>query len=564
MNESSQESSSENSNYIRTVRSKKLSKFYTPAKNFMIRENRLFNGLVFDKKENCRNKSNKHIKLFSRIKSNEISNNHKFLYSKNNNSNSNNQNLSNGETNKDEGNNYKDSNYDLISKKLFLIAKKQKKNSNKEKSINNRIRAKSQTSKNLYKLLGAKNNTQIDNNLNIVNNKEKIKEYQNKIISLEKRRVNKSKTIYSKEKDKERIKEEMKYKYLNIVKNDKLIDIKKKRNANKKSSFTIKKDNNYNKMFSTKINNHFPSLSVFKPPILIDKFNIQSYTDKNKNNLYKSYNNQFKTTNNLIKKKYSLPKKSLNLTGKKSNEIINPKKSIFLQIQRKQTFNEINEKIKSSIISNKLLKVYKLYSKNNKLLKKLKKDLKEKNANFYYENLQKEKDKEIENSLEFIENKINNWATEFSRNNYDKDQKIIFKGDENKRNKKKEKKNIEIIVNDFIRKISSTKDISIFYYSYHKGIIEQNILIYLKNKYFDFSLPSYIFEYKYNNLYLSKVRKKNAKQFLFTGKATEGRKMHHLPSYRKNSPKNNTRRNSSLEHFRKKSIEANIIVPLND
>ena len=152
--------------------------------------------------------------------------------------------------------------------------------------------------------------------------------------------------------------------------------------------------------------------------------------------------------------------------------------------------------------------------------------------------------------------------SEFSLNNNENDQSIIFNGKYYKKNRK-EKKYFRIIVEDFIIKLVSPKYIANYYFKYHKGNIEQNILIYLQKTFFDFSLPSYIFEYKYNKLYLNKITNKNLRKILLRQKTIDNKK-NHIESKDLLNPKK-LRRLSSLELIRKKSsLMNNIMIPLND
>ena len=546
MNETSEENSIKDERKNSIIKKKYLNnKYYTPAKYLNNRQNNLINDLIFEKKEKTYNKSNKFLCLsFNRFRSNEIRNNNRlFIIQKN--KNLNNENISNGETNENEDNKLKN-NYDLIRKKLLLISKKEKRNINKEKNNIYKITRKLQTSTNIYDL----------------DNKEKIneyKEYRNKINEFEKRKTNKAKTINLK--IFENLPKMKNTKYNKNKNSENYEDYNSSRNQRKSFSNYFKTENNNDKSNNTR-QYHFPSLNFSKIP-KTERHDI--YYIENKNNLNNSFNSTKvkKSNNNIIKKKYSLPKKALNLMGKKYQNIennINIKKSQFsnfANIKRKKSFNnDINKSNLSNLFPNKIFKTYKLYDKNNKFLKQLKKSLKNEYSNNYFENLKIEKEKEISSCFDFIENKINNWTSELPLNNFDKDQNIVFNGEENKKYKRKDKKNIKLILKDFIKTILSIKGISYFYFSFHKGSIEQNILMFLQNKYFDFSLPSYIFEYKYNKLYLNKILKKD-KKTLIKLKTLENKKMN-------NNSVKKTRRNSSLEQIRKRSFINNILLPLND
>ena len=484
--------------------------------------------------------------------------NNRKLYIIKNNNNINNQNISNGETKENEENKLKN-NYDLIRKKLLLISKKEKRNINKEK--NNSI---SQTSKNLYNF-----------NNNIKEKKVKIKEYKdykNKINTFEKRKNDKSKTFILKQFGQLAKTQKTFINSLN-KKIEKNVDyennnISKFRNRSKRNSFS-----NYSKTFNNNsINNnnnnkikssyHFPSLNISKIPKTERQDSINFST--NKKSLYNSFMSKVKESNNIIKKKYSLPKKALNLIDKNSQDINkninNIKKSYFSKFKR----NDINSKMNTYFNPNKILKSYKLYNKNNKFLKQLKQNIKKEYSNNFYSNLKKGKENEISLCLDFIENKINNWMTEIPSNKIDNEQKIVFNGEENNKNKKKEKKYMKIIMKDFIKTIFSTKDISYSYFLYHKGIIEKNILIFLQNKYFDFSVSSYIFKDKFNSLFLSKISKQLDKNIILKCKTIEKKKLKNIINNCNNKTPKFPRRFSSLEYIHNINNINNIVLPLND
>ena len=466
------------------------------------------------------------------------------------NNNINNQNISNGETNENDENKIKD-NYNLLRRKLLLISKR---NSFREKNNNNKIKTKSLTSKNLYKLF-------------LNNKEEKIKEYKTKIKSYESRKKNKSKTFILKDNLENLSKFQKKIK--NYLKLDQFIDEKNKYNN---TIYKNEKSLNYNYIYSkNRVNDLLPSLILSRPSFTERQDNmnniIESYNNKN---LYKSYYKKNKIlllTCERNKKLYS-PKKEFNFNNNikikkfQNTNDINLNESNFTKFIRKQTFNDINLKLKSNLITNKLLNNYKVYDKKNKFLMKFKKKIKEEHSNDFFENWKNLKKKEISSSLVFVKNKINNWVSEFPLNKNENEEKIIFNEKDFKTNKK-DKKYLKIIIKDFIKEIYCPKSISNFYYKKNKGIIEPNILSYLEKNFFDFSLYSYIFEYKYNTLHLSKIPKKNIK-ILLRKKTIDSKKMkNNLTQSNSNSPKK-TRRFSALEQIRKNSLANNIILPLND
>ena len=530
MNESSEEKSSEDEiNLYKIKKNKKNIKLYTPSKNLVKKRKFLINGSM-NRKMN--DKSNGVSKLpINRYKSNNIKNN-KIYLTKNN---VNNENISNGETNSKKDEQFKD-NYHLISKKLLLISKKEKKNINKEKNNNIKNISKPQTSKSLNKLT-----------TNLKVEEEKIKDNK-KANFFERLKAHKSKTVLYEHKEKN----DVEYNINDIIQNN-----------NKPVIYEYSKFKNRNllktekKVTKTQDNNNcvLPYLTISKP--ITDRQYFMKNKDNNTRTLYKSYNHRVKESNNFRgEKKFSFPKNTVNINvNATTKNIINHKSSFYLRQKRKQTVD--NQNLKVDLIPDKLLKTFKLNAKKNKFLNKLKQNLKEEHPNYFMDNWKKYKKNEISSSLIFVEKKINNWVSEFPMNKNKSGQKIIFDMKEYKKNKK-DKKYFKIIINDFIRNISSTKFISDFYFTYHKGIVETNILIYLQNKFFDIHLPSYIFEYKYNKLYLSKIPMINQKKLL---KKRTDPKIQFMPYKNNNSAKK--RRLSSLEQFRKSSVK-NIIMPLSD
>lgn len=539
----------------------------------------------------------------NRFKSTELNNNKKLYFLQSNNINSNYQNLSNGEASESQNNKSKN-NDDIFRKKLLLIPKKEKKIFG-VKINNNKRQSKSETSKNIQ-------------NLMFFNDEEKIKKYKNKFNQYTlNRRTNKSKTIFpqnSKNLPQSRnnnffkfLKSKQEWDSKNLInqaktpKNDKLEKLHIYNHINKKTTFSnfIKKNkfmnNNLNTINSTKINIQFPSLGLYKP-IITDKQDITINLD-NRKNLYKSVNIKDRNSNNLIKQnkylynalntrdknsdnsikdnKFFLSKKSFNIGSNilfKQNQIKNENnEQKYSKFYRKQTINNINTTNFINAISNKLLKNYKINNnKKNNFLIKLKKQLQEERPKDLIDNWKfDKKNEELTSSLSFMKDKINTWTSLTGINNLEDEQKIIFNGEESKYTKQKEKKYIKRIVIDFIKKISSPNNVSIFYYHYHKGIIEKNILLYLKEKFFDISLPSYLFENenKVNKIDVNKIdvnqiiHKKNIKKTFKRQKTIDSRKRMNSTQNNNISPKRG-RRFSCFEPFKKKPIITNNIKPL--
>ena len=563
MNESSDENSSEHiKNLLSKQKQNKNNIVYIPELSEIGKNNssNILNGSKINNNEKTKNNSNGYLNYSeNHFKSNDIQFNKKFNTIKTNNLN--NQNISNGETiENDEHNKFK-GNYDLIRKKLLLISKKEKK-INKEKKNTYKIKAKSQTSKTLNKLLTYNNKDEKE--------KAKIKEYRNKIKEFEGRREKRSKTIYNKKVNLEQLTDWKNKFYKNIKKHEKSIDlfntkyrtIKKRNTSNLKTEISTKTSNTNKE----RANFILPTLTISRPSDHEAHKYLKNYIDNSHKNLYKSIN--YKSKNYEKEKKKSLPKtmdfmNTFKFNKNSFNDFNNPN-SLFSTFQRKNTFHRFNSTLKSNLISNTLLNTYKLvYDNNKKYLKKLKAKLKNELSHDFFEDWKNNKKKEISSSLAFIDNKISNWMFESPLKNKENDKNILFKGKYYKN--KKDKKYFRIIVEDLIIKLSSPKCIGNYYFKYHKGNIEQNILEYLQETFFDFSLPSYIFEYKYNKLYLSKIPNKNLMRILLRKKTIDNKKkkFKHFDSKDNISPKKN-RRLSSLELMRKTSNINNLIVPLSD
>ena len=555
MIESSEENSSDHIKHLLSKNNQiKNNIVYIPEQSEVGKNNsKIINCSKIDNtNEKTKNNSNGYLNYSeNHFKSSDIQYNKRFNALKNNN----NQNISNGETiENDEHNKFK-GNYDLIRKKLLLISKKEKK-INKDKKTAYKIKAKSQTSKMLNKLLYNNNKEE----------KDKIKDYKNKIKEFEGRRKMKSKTIYNKIVNSDQLTEWKSKFNQNLKKQEKSIDLHtaKYKTIMKRNTFKLKTENS-NKTNKERANYLLPTLTISRPSDKETHRHFKNYIDNSLKNLYKS-NFRGKMSSNLDnKKKNSLPKtldfmNSFKFNKNSFNDIINAKNSLFSNFQRKNTFQRFNSTMKSNLISNTLLNTYKLYD-NKKYLKKLKENLKNEHSHDFFEDWKNLKKKIVSSSLSFIDNKINNWMLEFSLKNKENDQKIIFNGKNYSKNKK-EKKQFRIVVEDFIIKLFSPQFIANYYFKYHKGNIEQNILIYLQKTFFDFSLPSYIFEYKYNKLYLSKIPNKNIRKIILKQKTIDKKKIF-IDKKEFISPKK-CRRFSYLELIRKNSVSNNALIPLSD
>ena len=542
MNESNEEKSSETIQNIYETKQNKKGNF---LKNFT--KKKKFNGSTKKLKKITQSNGHSNFSL-NRFKSHNIKDTNIPHIIKTN------ENISNGETNEKGEKTLKENNYNLISKKLLLISKKEKKNINKDKDKNNNINddiVRSQTSKNLLKLDGNRDE------------EEKIKDKRNKLF--ERKKKNKSKTVLFEPK----LAKAVKYNIHNHIKfNNKFLPSQNAKSRNiDKSLFFIKTEKNFNNIGvtqdKTEDNYTLPFLTMHKPPSYDNNNNNNNYKDNTHKHkiLYKSFNRLKEPHNSRKEKKFSFPKNALNIMdnfkikeNQNTKSVINNR--VFSKFQRKQTQNDII--LKTDLISHKLISINKLNNKKNKFLKKLEQNLKSEHPNYFLDNWKDFKRTEVSSSLIFIEKKINNWVSDLPSNNINNEHKIIFDMKEYQKNKK-EKKYFKRIIKDFIPNIFSIQYISNSYFLYHKGIIEQNILLYLQKKFFDIHLPSYIFEYKYNKLYLSKVTSLNQKKLL--KKRTETKLQFNSKG---NNFSKKGRRLSSLQNFRKRSTIQNVILPLSE
>jgi hypothetical protein len=542
------------------------------GRNNILNEKKLENKTII----NYNNEKNKNIfHTENCIKSTELSKNKKKLFFlQRNKIKSNKPELSNGEASDSYNYRYKNY-YDMTKKKLLLITKKEKENnnSNKEKINNiNKKESKSQNQKNVKNIFTTNNSN--NNEERIKESKNLFNQYalrrrENKSKTIFQQLTEKlQKASFKSFKSRQ----EQELNENNIIKNNilKSENLGKLQTFNhlkeKKSTFSqySKKDNNMNHLNLNTINTinyQFPSLELYKP-IFTEKVNnfnsqkelrksfnrnkneISSIKKKNylhksvnfkesnkesnpnslikpKNHLYKSVNIKNNNTHSSIKEKlFFLPEKSLN----ENNFLIFKQKKLIDQntgktlskFYRKQTFNHINtEKNKLNISINILKKNKTLNIKKNNFMKKLKKELSLGHPdNLINDLITGKKKKIVSSSLSFIKNKINIWTCKITSNISEDDQKIIFNGEENKFHKIKEQKNIKRIAKDFLKRISSPNDISSFYFICHKGLLENNILLYLKAKFFEISLPSYLFLNKTSNTNLNNLQNKNKKTLL--------------------------------------------------
>ena len=483
--------------------------------------------------------------------------------------------MSNGEESEnDKNNNY----YELIKKNLLTF-------NNKKKYLehNSKEKIKLQTFKNISKTIN-----------NVENRDKKITSNYNLYFNA--RRNNKSQTIkhfgtisLTKDKNNNFFKFLKKNKNINNkiddkTEKEKINDILfsyRNRSKSKRNSFSNKfkteniifnsiKDNSIKqsilKHFHTKNYEQLPNLNSPKT----EKINKSSFLDNNKtfSNSVKSTDKKSNYFERLINK--DLLKNSIDLISNlklNNNQTKNKinKSNFYKNFHRKKTFNELNQNIFSTIISNKLISKNKFINKKNNFLNKLKMQLddKDKSINIKQKNLELRKE-EINKCLTFIEDKVDKWMLESPlKDTCDNNQNIIFDGIENKKYKKKEERNKRLIIIDFIKKISSTINISINYLNFHKGIIEKDILRYIRNKFFDIFLPSCLFENNTNALYLHKLPKKNFKKMLLRKKTIDAKKMKNESSIN-SVKKKQFRRLSTIKQERNEPFLNNIIPPLSE
>ena len=474
------------------------------------------------------------------------------------NNNLHNQCISNGEAS-DYENNKSDK---LIGKKLLLIT-----NSEKNKT-------KSQTLKNVYKFYEKNIN---NNNINepIVN------EYKNRTNIFDtKRSTKKSKTIkimnIAKKQDNSFFKF-FKPELTNDISTNKTDKIEKnvfpkkrsKRNSfaitlnKEKNLFNITNDKNKKsfKHYNTKNTFNFPSLPNQKLKIS-EKTNINNNIESKKV-LYKSVNNKVKKYYSLEKnKKNNNIRKSVNTFGgqkirhnKTINDIINKNPLLFSKLEKKKASNDLNMKLKNNLIYKKLFNKYNIKDRKSKFLKEFKTQIEHKNRKNEKQTIIKE---ERQISVIFIENKVKEWMFASPlKDPFESDQNIIFNMKEDKKYKKKEINHIRIIAIDFIKRISSSTNISYYYLNYHKGIIEKEFLIHIRDKFFDIILPSSLLE-NGNDENAFNFPKKSIQKILLRQKNINNKKRKLSPTQKRG------RRLSSVASIKEGLYLYNIIPPLNE
>ena len=344
------------------------------------------------------------------------------------------------------------------------------------------------------------------------------------------------------------------------------------RNSKKKNSFsiTIKRENNLFNSLREKnetplkpLNlNHIENTNVQLP--MLGFQNLQLTERQNDPNFSEVYKNIFQSVNvkdlkiKTFEKENTLTKNEISKAIKKPHMIT--------KFQRKQTMN-IDLNFKTNLISKKLLKKCKINVKNNKFLKRFKEQIK------YMEKIENGKKSlkkdEVETSKLFIESKVNDWMLECPlKEVFSDDKNLKFNENDNKRYNKKEPKYIHIIILDFIKRISSPINISLLYLNIHKGLIEKDILRYIRERFFDIIMPSSLFEDNNDEFYLNKSSKRKYKNLLLRQKTSDNKKVQSnlkiANSINKNCGKIKENRRLSTTGQRRKIPLLDNLIPLLD
>ena len=350
------------------------------------------------------------------------------------------------------------------------------------------------------------------------------------------------------------------------------------RNSRKKNSFSITIKGENNLFTSLREKNETPlkllnlnhNENTENTNIQLPILGYQNLPLKNRQinpNYSEIYKNIFQTVNVKNSKIKSFEKENT-LNRKESSNLISKiikKPRIITKFQRKQTMN-IDLKFNTNLISKKLLKKCKLNVKNNRFLKKLKGQIKDMAKK---ENGKKSilKD-EVETCKLFIECKVNDWMLEYPlKEVFSDDKNLEFNENDNKRYNKKKYKYIHIIVKDFIKRISSPINISLLYLNIHKGLIEKDILRYIKERFFDIIMPSSLLENNNDELY-NKLPKKKYKDLLLRQKTSDYKKSQSKSKIdnliNKNCGIREKRRLSTIAQRRKQTFIDNFISPFDE
>lgn len=319
------------------------------------------------------------------------------------------------------------------------------------------------------------------------------------------------------------------------------------------------------KRLNTKVNFHFPSLDKSKLSITERSSNMTNFFENNTFLGDKYGHNKMKKMHTVEQYQTFLPKKPLNLYSgfykQKSTVTQFNRVSNIGKLLRKNTLNENNFNTNSNILSKKLLDKHQFINKKNKFMQNLTNKLKKNDKIKRQKAVMK---KQIKSSSNFLEDKVDTWLSE-------RPLKAAFKLERKKRitikdlkHNKKEKKYMTIIAIEFIKKLYSSKEISEYYLSFHKGNIELDFLTHIRETFFDILLPACLFDNSSNQLYLYKLPKKNFKKILLRQRTIDNKKMSMTTNEDSNENKKKFRRLSTIKQIRKEPILNSIIPPLNE
>lgn len=506
-------------------------KSQTPMHNAYGKSSQLINGSIFNKKDfSIKNKSNQSINYNLEAKSAKK----RLIILRN--KDINNPIISNGEASEYD----KNESYEFIKKRLLARNKKDRKNITQNISKIKKDHQKSETSKNLRQnqMSISKKNIN-DQLLKDLRNKTNNNTASGKIIQIINTKTNDQLESIKPRKDSDSLNF---YKPKNlygafttrIKKNDDFHLSKRNslnNNSKKESKFlnSLKVNNitPFNSKIREKENFQLPTLGNSNLPST-ERPTFSNYSNTYKS-LYVPFNDKKKNIEGRRITGVSQNKIEEEITAKildKKNQGKNTNKQSFIsKLIRKQTVN-LDEKKNFSKISTKLLN--RNLVKYNKLIKKLKNELKDLDKKYeinnYKMNIMNEESIQCKS---FIENKINNWELKSQKDSeiFHDEEKLEFNRKDNKKYFKKEKKFVRIIITDFIKKISSPIRISFLYLDYHKGVIERGILRHIAEKFFDISLPNCLFDNRNLNLYINEIPKKNLTKQLRRQKTIDSKKI---------------------------------------
>ena len=425
----------------------------------------------------------------------------------------------------------------------------------KRKSIYNNVnfinKAFSQTYKNINTAL---KNTKI----NINQFKEvTIKEYGNKLGSSTRRKTNKYNSIFNLSSDKKIPKTILKTKkdgslfQKNAIKNRKshtnvfFSDLNNLDNNNDKKEVKLILTNKTNKN-----PNNLQLPSLISKNLAFTEENLEYIDNKNSNNKFcRTFGNKGNKTN--------IKRKSVEFSSFRYMENVNnlKTKDKILFIKKKTLNDKMNiDKNMNQLVINNI---------KNKFLKKLKTSL---TNNFYnysesIKNQEKSIKKETESSLIFIEKKIEQWMSEASVNLQQDQNSLLIKNinynQEIEKNIKIEEKHTKTISLDIIKKNISLTEFSSIYLKYHIGNLDIGTLLYIKNKFFQISLPDYLFNKNNSN----HNQKKNPRHSLLHRNIIEEIQLENLSKLSKSQRK--FKNNSKIHKIQNKQLNINKNFTLN-